>query len=278
MNILITGGQGFIGQKVNRILTQAGYNTTSFDIRIRYDIFVPEEIQEAVVCHDIIIHLVGQPDMRVAQDYPEKSFYLNILSLQNVLEACRLAGTPKRLILPSSAAIYGVTQHLPISEFHPVNPFGIYSWHKLMEEMLVKAYADNYNIEYVILRLFNVYGSRSKGLISMLVEKGRKGEPVRLYGKRQLRDWVHLDDVAEAFALAVEKGTNQILNIGSGVGTSISTIVDMIQEVYSFEVSFDPSKIVEYDAVADISLAKAVLGWNPSRDRESIKNMLRGGK
>jgi len=117
--ILITGGSGFIRQNIAKKFVENGQDVCIFDVRppgslygeyLKGDIFDSEKLRDIVKKCDVVIHLVGLADAGIAQREPEKSFRLNVMSLQNVLEACRINGN-KKLIFPSSAAVYGVRIH-----------------------------------------------------------------------------------------------------------------------------------------------------------------------
>ena len=281
MNILITGGSGFIGQHVEKLLIEQKHQVMIFDRTLLMDVFDREAVQEAVCSNDVVLHLVGQPDMHQAQLFPQDSFLLNVSALNAVLEACRLAGT-KRIVLPSSASVYGMTRTLPVNESQPVNPSQMYAWHKLMEEHLVQAYRENYGLEYVILRMFNVYGKGSKGVMSAMMQKAVKGEKMTLYGEKQLRDWVHVGDVAKAMSLAVVSDAvkNKVVNVGSGAGHSIENIAKMMGYNFGLDYAFQkiPDGFTGYDSVADVSMARHLLEWGPNVvTMEEIRKAVREG-
>ena len=276
MKVLITGGAGFIGQHIKSRLLEAQCEVEIYDICQKKSVFNFHGLKKAVEYNDRIIHLVGFPDANKAQKEPMQSFYLNIRALQYVLEACRIYGN-KRIVFPSSAAVYGVTTCTPINETHQINLSSIYSWHKHICEEMIEAYHYNYGIDYVILRLFNVYGKGNKGVINTFIEKAKKGETIKVFGADQTRDFVYASDVADAFyASSIYKGAvNRIINIGSGEGTSIKEILEWIQEIYPCKVTYEPSSLIEYDSIADISLAKALLDFWIKMPKRSIKKVIR---
>jgi len=274
--VLITGGSGFIGQHIAKKFFDSGYDVTIFDIMkptldklktayMRGDVSDNEKIDEVVKNHDVVIHLVGLADAGIAQKDPMKSFELNMLSLQNVLEACRRSGG-KKLIFPSSAAVYGITEDLPVKESFPLNPTNMYSWYKYLCEKLIKAYHDNYGIDYVVLRLFNVYGTSHKGVIEIFLEKAKKGETIESFGPYQYRDFVYAGDVAAAMyqAAIYEKVNNRIVNIGSGRGVQIRELLDLVCKIYPKAKWVETrAKFTAYDSIADITLAKILLDFKP---------------
>lgn len=281
MNILITGGSGFIGQHAEALLKARGHGVTVFDQKMLLDVFDAEAIEEAVACNEVVLHLIGQANMHRAQLEPQESFRLNVEALNCVLEACRKAGG-RRIVLPSSAAVYGLTRVLPVNEATPPNPSQVYAYHKLIEEELVKAYRENYGVEYVILRLFNVYGKGSRNVVATMIEKALKEEKFTAYGGRQLRDWVYVEDVARAMALAVscDAVKNRVVNIGTGEGVRVERIAEVVKELYGLEYEFQktPAEFKEYDSVADVSVARYMMKWEPEIvGIEKMREVIRGG-
>jgi UDP-glucose 4-epimerase len=284
--VLITGGSGFIGQSIAKIFLDRGQDVCVFDVKppnsacgkfVKGDIFDVERLRGVMKEYDVIIHLVGVADAGVAQREPMNSFKLNVESLQNVLEACRAHGS-KKLIFPSSAAVYGIPDILPIKENYPPSPTNVYSWHKYVCEQLVKSYNENYDLEYVILRLFNVYGRGNKGVINFFLSKALKGEIIESFGPYQYRDFVYAGDVAEAFyrSAIYGKANKKIINIGSGRGTQIKEILDVIHElVPDAKWVFKKEKFTMYDSIADITLAKILLDFNPHESREFMKEIVK---
>ena len=283
--VLITGGAGFIGQSLVKEFEKAGHYFCVFDVKcptstrakyIKSDIFDFEKLADAVKNHDIIIHLVGLADARAAQKEPAKSFKLNVASLQNVLEACRISGN-KKLVFPSSAAVYGVTKTLPVREDFTPNPTNVYSWHKYVCENMMRCYHDNFGLEYVILRLFNVYGKGNKGVIELFLRKAARGEIIKGFGLHQYRDFVYAGDVAEAFykSAVYKKANNRIINIGSGKGTQIEEVLEGICEIYpATKWIQEEGNFVLYDSIADVTLAKKLLNYRPHASKEFMKKTI----
>lgn len=287
-NILITGGSGFIGSHITKKFAEEDYQVTIFDVcKPVYDlgkkatfvegnIFDIKSLRNVVEKADTIVHLVGLAESAIAQEDPMKSFQLNIVSLQNVLELCRTSKN-KKLIFPSSAAVYGITEDLPIKENLKPNPTNIYSWHKYLCELMIKSYQKNYGLQYVILRFFNVYGKGNEGVIGIFINKAKKGEIINSFGPFQYRDFVYSGDVAEAVyrAVAYGKAVNRIINIGSGKGLQIREILEIICDIYPCtkwqELQAD---FTMYDSIADITLAKILLDFKPNDSRVFLKNII----
>jgi nucleoside-diphosphate-sugar epimerase len=283
--ILITGGSGFIGNHLAQKFFQEDYNVTIFDLNFpdnkeidffKGDLFNLISLKDAVSDKDVIIHLVGLADVGIAQKNPMKSFQLNVVSLQNVLEACK--NEDKKIVFPSSAAVYGVTDDLPIKENFALRPTNIYSWHKMICEKLIKSYKENYRLNYVILRLFNVYGRGNKGVMDVFLDMAKEDKLIETFGPYQYRDFVYAGDVAEAIYRSVvyDKAVNRIINIGSGKGTQIRELFDIIRELLpNIAWKEIKSEFDMYDSISDITLAKILLDFKPNYSREFIKEIMK---
>jgi nucleoside-diphosphate-sugar epimerase len=286
--ILITGGSGFVGSHMVKKFAENNNHVIVFDIMeprypldrnveyIKGDIFNMESIQSVVNRADIIVHLVGLADSGIAQKNPQKSFLLNVVSLQNVLESARIAGN-KKIVFPSSAAIYGITEDLPIKESFHRQPTNIYSWHKVLCEKMIQSYQKNYAINYVILRFFNVYGKGNEGVIGIFIDKAKKGEMIESFGPFQYRDFIYAGDVAEAVyrAVAYEKSINRIINIGSGKGIQIRDILNMVCEIFpNAKWEEKTATFTMYDSIADITLARILLDFEPRQTKEFMKSVI----
>lgn len=261
-----------------------GFNVTIFDLLdpelegcnfVQGDILDSKSIDDAASDCDIIIHMVGLADAGIAQKDPMKSFNLNITALQNVLEVCRK--TQKKIIFPSSAAVYGTTEELPIRESQQVKPTNIYSWHKYLGENMIKSYQENYGIQYVILRFFNVYGEHNQGVINFFINSAKKGELITTFGPYQYRDFVYAGDVVDAIYNSVlyEKAVNKCVNIGSGRGTQIRELLEIIKEIFpQMRYKEEKSEFIMYDSIADITLAKILLDFKPHQSREFMEKII----
>jgi len=292
MNVLVTGGHGFIGRYLLSKLCQRGHNVTVLDMQpkpaavigISYDHYEGDLLDSQWLetvwpsNADAIVHLVGLADAGEAQKEPDKSFELNVVSLEKVLEVCRTKGK-SRVLVPSTAAVYGVTHNLPVAEDVEPSPTNVYAWHKLMAEQLLKAYSQAYGIQCVAFRLFNVYGRGHKGVIDLALRKAHLGEPLEIKGADQLRDFVYAGDVVEAMVKVVEQSTleHTVLNIGSGQGISIRKVVSLIAQLYpSLDVVYrDDVDTVCYDSEADIVRASTLLNWAPNAGAEFMKTIVK---
>jgi len=253
--VLVIGGSGFIGSVVVQSLSRRGVEAIGYDLIhtnsadfqknwIRADILDIQSIERIFFEYNIdsIVHLVGLPAIDLCQKNPHFSFLLNVMSVQNTLEAMRMADIP-RIVFASSATVYGNHSDKPLKETDKTHPTTIYGWHKLMAENAIQAFGDAYGIKSTILRLFNVYGGDpklGKEVISIFINRGLRGEPLVVKGPEKYRDFVHIEDVAEAFSKSVTGNNNNsiTMNIGTGTRTTLKQLALMVNS------RFPNSKIV----------------------------------
>jgi len=289
MPVLVIGGSGFIGSVVVRALSESNVETICYDLIhtnnngaknnwIRADILELQSIERIFFEYsvDAIIHLIGLPAIDYCKRNPHFSFLLNVLSVQNALEAMRMADIPK-IVFASSATVYGYHHSRPLGELDETRPSTLYGSHKLIAEKTIRAYQENYGIKGVILRLFNVYGGDpklGKEVISIFINRALRGEPLLVKGPGQFRDYVHISDVGQAFAKAVtsDKANDLTINVGTGTKTTLRQVAAIVHSC------FPRLKIVEEmspdDATGwygDIQVARDVLGFCPRSPEQGIR-------
>jgi len=284
---MVIGGSGFIGSEVVKTLTKNGVVTICYDLIqsgavgdnnkwIRADILELPSIERIFFEYqvDTIVHLVGLPTIGYCERNPRFSFLLNVMSVQNALEAMRMADI-KKIIFASSAAVYGLCRDEPLKETDPTNPDTIYGYHKLIAEQVIKSYSNSYGIDHTIFRIFNVYGGNphlGKDVISIFIRRALQGEPLIVKGPKKFRDFVHVDDVAQAFLKASTKDVaNTVMNIGSGVKTSLQRLAEIVKMYFpEVEVREEVASDDGTGLQADISLARSMLGFEPRNSEEGI--------
>lgn len=293
-NVLITGGLGFIGSHIVDALSgDAPHRIVVYDVQaqdgekgnvvtVHGDVFDSARLLSVMRDHEVhsVVHMVGLSSIPDCKQKPDMSFRLNVASVHRVLEAMRLCDV-ERLAFPSTAAVYGATNGPTVSEKSVPSPSTVYGCHKLAAELLIGGYAENYGFNPTILRIFNVYGDLNKeqGVISQFLRKAIAGEPIVVEGGSQLRDFVFLDDVVEAFTRSLngQASYRKTVNIGSGVGVSIREIAEMISQSFpSVEVSYKPARRDEYSIYADISRMKSLLGCNAAHPKVGIPRFIEG--
>lgn len=285
MRVLITGGAGFIGQRLAGCLASQGHQPIIYDIQeprqscehIVGTVFDERLLQQEVITSDVVVHLVALPDVGECSRNPRESFNLNVAALQRVLDSCRNC-VNKKLVFVSSAAVYGIPETLPIPEIAPLKPTDTYGHHKHVAEQMIQHYHHAYGLSFVILRVFNCYGRGVRGLFQRFVQAARAGTTYRAFGTSQYRDFVYVGDVAEALCQAAlsDKATNKIVNIGSGRGTQIRDVLDMMfREFPDANWIIEPAPSIHYDSIADISKARLLFDFEPHTGTEFMRQIFR---
>lgn len=298
---MVTGGAGFIGYYVSRCLVDRGFDVLVFDSFER-SFKKPEDLRKIGVGvskgnvksftdvfetlktfnAEVVVHLAAYVSAPESVRKPLSYFRNNALGTAVVAEACRRADVG-RIVYASSAAVYGEPKYLPIDEDHPTEPLSPYGLSKLVGELVLRQYARNYGLKVVILRLFNVYGLGQNpayaGVISRFIERAIEGRPLIIYGDGlQTRDFVHVEDVAEAFYKAIVSDVTGVFNVGSGKPTRIIDLVAIVREVAggNVRVKFAPPRKGDIrHSYASIEKARRELRWEPRRRlKEELRKML----
>ena len=296
-NILITGGSGFIGSHlVNAFAERQKSVVVSYDVGVakddrignvvtlKGDVFDSDKLIKVMRDRKIanVIHLVALVSIPECRRRPDASFRLNVSSVQTVLEAMRLTGA-ERLIFPSTATVYGAVDDIMVSESMKPRPTSIYGCQKFAAESIIRGYAEDYGFKTTILRIFNVYGDleREKGVTSLFVKRALAGKPIIVNGGEQMRDFVHVHDVIEAFLRSMDNAAahDEIINVGSGVGVSIDEIAQMVKQSFpSIEVEYHPLNEENHGHYADISRMRSLLSMNPMDPRKGIPMFIKNCK
>jgi UDP-glucose 4-epimerase len=291
-NILITGGLGFIGSHITEALAcRPDYKVVVYDLgatnrgspkaaTVHGDIFDSDKLLKVIRGSQVssIIHMVGLASIPTCRENPDLSFRLNVMSVQRLLEAMRQCDV-ERLVFPSTAAVYGAANGMRVEEAVSPRPNTVYGCHKLAAEMLIRGYVENYGLKSTVLRIFNVYGDLDKeqGVISLFVRKILAGEPLCVKGGGQLRDFIHVKDVVEAFVRSLHNGScrGATLNVGSGVGVRVKEIAEMVQRAFpKVEVKYEPNEDSEYSIYADVSRMADLLGFTATHPKIGIPTFL----
>ncbi len=298
---LVTGGCGFIGSHIVEALVLEGHRVRVLDnlssgslsnlshIRGPVEIVIgdirdAEQVQAVMdgmwgVFHEAA--LVSVPD---SIERPVENCAINVMGTLNVLEAARRAGV-RRVVLASSAAVYGLDPTLPKRENMEPTPISPYALAKLTNEWMARVHSLLYGLETVSLRYFNVYGPRQNpssmysGVVSRFVEALRCGQPPVIFGDGlQTRDFVYVADVVAANLAAMTServGRGEVINVGTGRATSVLEALQQLQQLAGVTTPprFEPARAGDVrHSVADISRARQWLGYEP---RWSLEDGLR---
>jgi len=257
LNILVTGGAGFIGSHIVERLVSLGHNVYVIDnlsngsidniqhlmnkdnfIFYKGDIRDLSLVKMILMDVEAVIHLAAVIDVQFSINYPEETNDVNVNGTLGLLKSSFQFGI-KKFIYTSSCAVYGEAQYLPIDENHPTNPISPYAASKLASEAYVKAYSKISGLKTIILRLFNVYGprqelSRYAGVISKFISNAIKGEDLVIFGDgTQTRDFIFVKDIVDLMIALVEGEylSGEIYNVGSGVAISIRELANKVKEL-----------------------------------------------
>lgn len=303
MKLLVTGGAGYIGSHTVRALLTAGYEVIVLDnfsrghrsaipadvSYIAMDIANPE-VENILKKNKIegIMHFAAHSQVGESMVHPSIYYENNVVGSYRLIEAARRAGI-RHFVFSSTAAVYGEPDSIPIIETASLAPTNVYGRTKLMIEQILKDYSDSYGMHYVALRYFNAAGADESGVIGedhmpethliplvLATALGQRKE-ITVFGTDYdtadgtcIRDYIHVNDLAQAHVLAMkylkEGGNSIAFNLGSGHGFSVKEIIETAKRVtgIDFPVSYgsrragDPSVLV-----ASSDLIKRLVGWNP---------------
>ena len=252
MKALVTGGSGFIGSNVSKMLLSKGVEVVVFDnlssgyfenIKelpvefVKGDILDKDAISNACNGVGVVFHLAASVGRQRSIDHPQLDSEINLIGTINVLEGMSAHGV-KKIVYSSSAAIFGELQSPEIDENHPQNADSPYGVSKLAAEKMILSYADIYDITAICLRYFNIYGVNQRydlygNVIPIFAHRLFAGEPLLIYGDgSQTRDFVNVFDVARANVMAgLEYPKTNVFNLGSGSSITINRLAEMMQDL-----------------------------------------------
>jgi UDP-glucose 4-epimerase len=293
--VLVTGGAGFIGSHLaDRLLAEGhrvisvddlstgrianlvdargyGKEFTFFNMDVRADGLLPLFERHRP---EVVFHLAAQSGVRPSLDDPTLDASINVMGTLNVLACAAKVETRKIVYAASGGTVYGEPRRLPAKETsaqssHPLSPYGI-------SKKVVLDYLGFYQryrgLEHTALALGNVYGPRQDphgeaGVVAIFASRMLAGEPVTIFGDgNQTRDYVFIDDVVHAFVQAVDRGPGKLVNVGTGLETSVSHLYRLLADIvgYEQEPEFGPLPPGELRRIAlDIGSAANAIAWKP---------------
>jgi UDP-glucose 4-epimerase len=287
MKILVTGGAGFIGSHIVDAFLADGHEVCVVDdlsTGFRHNLAEGVRLHEVDICNarlaevfesekpEVVCHQAARANVRESFEKPLLYAEVNVLGSLNVLECCRRFGVKKVLYASTGGAVYGPPRQLPVSEDHAINPLDPYGASKHHVEHYLHLYNANFGIPYTVLRYPNVYGPRQDpfgeaGVVAIFARQLiNKTAPVINGTGEQERDFINVLDIAQANLLALKKGDGEIINLGSGEGTSINMIFHELADLTGFEQEpvYGPAKAGEvYKIFLNADRARKILGWTP---------------
>jgi len=274
MRIFVTGGAGFIGTHLCKKLASL-HKVTAYDnfsnsnkenfsamenvTLIVGDILDNSKLLDSMKNHDVVIHLAAKTNVIDSVNNPDNTFQTNVQGTQNVLDSCKFNHISK-IIVTSSAAVYQNSNN-SVDEESIIEPLSPYGQSKLdMEKITIQS-----KINYIILRLFNVYGNgQNAGVVANFGKNISENKPLTIFGDgKATRDFIHIDDVIDAILLSM-KSKSGIYNIASGTGTSISNLVKLFIQLSgkSLKIIYRSGRAGEITySVANITKSQQELGF-----------------
>jgi UDP-glucose 4-epimerase len=306
MHVLVTGGAGYIGSHMVRMLRAHGHSVVVLDnlsnghadavpagVLHVGDVLDRALLDDLFSTHsfDAVLHFAGRIEVGESVREPGLYYRDNVCGSRALIDAACDAGI-ERFVFSSTAAVYGEPESVPIAEDHPRqpgNPYGASKW--MVERMLADESATR-GLRSVSLRYFNAAGAAGDGVLgerhdpethliplACQAANGRRGA-LTVFGRDYptadgtcVRDYIHVDDLCEAHLLALrylaEGGATTSLNLGYGRGTSVQEVIDAVGRVSGHAVPFEDGPRRDGDPsrlIAEPARARSVLGWSPSRD------------
>ena len=304
INILVTGGAGYIGSHTCKALSQAGYHPITYDNlsnghkhNVKWgpleigDIRDQETLSAAFEKYkpEAVIHFASKIVVSESVKEPESYYDNNVNGTVSLLKVMQTYSVNK-IVFSSTAAVYGYPQTNPIDESHSLNPINPYGETKLKCEELLEKYRNSHGINYIALRYFNAAGADLDGelgeehepethLIPLILKAAKDNTPVSIFGNDYatpdgtcIRDYIHVTDLAGAHIKALEYLINnqqsQCLNLGTGKGYSVREVLDTAKEITAKTINEVISERRDGDPdslVAKPDAAKTILEWHPQQ-------------
>ena len=288
MNVLVTGGAGFIGSHLVDRLIADGHSVAAVDILATgkranvnpqaalYEIDIRSPALAAAfeaARPEVVFHVAAHASVSESVRDPMHDAEVNVLGTLNVLQQCAAYGVGRFVFSSTGGALYGEPERLPADEEHPVSPLSPYGASKDAAEAYVRTLCSLSGIRYTILRYGNVYGPRQDpfgeaGVVAIFANAMMGGRPPTIFGDgSHERDYVYVDDVVRANVLALTQAEDGVYNIGTGEGTTVAQVFDALAGATDY--GGDPEHAAErpgdvHRIYLDVRRAERGLGWRAS--------------
>lgn len=302
---IITGGAGFIGStladklilnncevviidnlasgKKEYLNPKAKFYLADICNKNEMDKIFKQEVKENdKVC---LFHLAAQINVRVSVENPKLDNEINVIGGLNILDCSQKYKIEKIIFSSTGGAIYGGAQIIPTPENYPTNPLSPYGIHKLTFEKYLNYYYKIFGQKYTTLRFSNVYGPRQYkggecGVIAIFIENALNDKNIFINGDGlQTRDFVYVDDIVEAFLLAVKSDFVGEVNISTNTETNLLQVIQRIELILDKKINkkyLEKKLGEEYRSCLNNSLAQKILGWTPKTDlKEGIRQIIK---
>lgn len=289
MKYLVTGGAGFIGSHISRELLTRGHSVRVFDNFssgkrenlqgldveiVEGDLRDADAVAQAVKGMDVVFHEAAFVSVPESMEKPQECFDVNVTGTSGLFEAARRAGV-RRVVVASSAAVYGDSEDYPLSEDTPLRQLSPYAVSKRVDELYAELFTGQFGLEVVALRYFNVYGPRQRpdsmyaAAVPIFIRRMLDDKPITIFGDGgQSRDLVNVRDVVQANLLASEHpaAPGQIFNVCTGVETRLLDLLDILYEIFPNapkHVHADPRPGDIYRSIGTPKKIMDALGFKP---------------
>ena len=300
MKIFVTGGAGFIGRHLADSLLKAGNVVKIYDnfknssedkvahllkngaTVVKGDVIDYDLLSKEIAGSDCVVHLAAEIDVQESIKFPEKTNHVNVTGTVNLLRAC-VSQNVRNVVASSSAAVFGNSKDLPLSENSRPTPITPYGASKLCIENYMQAFSNSFDLNCITLRFFNVYGQGQSeayaGVITRFMEKIATNKPLVIFGDgTQTRDFVSVHDAVQSIQKAIKKidgKTGNIYHIASGSYISIQDLANLMLSISgkTLPIEYKESKKGDiHDSQTSIWLAQRELGYFP---KEQLKDGLK---
>ncbi len=298
--ILVTGAAGFIGHHLIEGLRKENLDYATLDLKDTRDlhedsgekVFLTditsesqmEEAAKALEKLDITscVHLAALASPRIAQAKPKESWLTNVQGTHNVLQLLHRINC-KRIIFFASAHVYGISpKYMPTDENHPLALHDTYTTTKIMGEDLCRLFYENHGISYTNLRLWNAYGPGQSPdyFIGAKINQAKTQKKLTIWNGKITKDWIHISDVIKATIAAIDTQYVGPLNVGTGIETTLETIIQIISE--NFSIPIEPEDLPDDGPTrmrCDWRRIKQTLGWEPTIDfKDGLRDLIEKSK
>ena len=283
MKFLVTGGVGFVGNNIVRLLLEAGHSVDIIDNlhsskiekikdiidKIKFfqvDIRDKEKLDKIIKNYNGIFHEAALTAVPESFKKPQEYQDVNVVGTKNIFEIANRENI--RVVYASSSSIYGNVTQIPITEEFKRKPINPYGQTKLDDEILAEKFEE---LSVIGLRYFNIYGIDQNisyaGVITNFLEKIKSKKPLIINGNgNQVRDFIHVKDIAKANVAAMESSIRKsFLNVGTGISTSINDLAEMMVNLSNSECKIEHGPELEGDievSLASTEFTKKTINWN----------------
>ncbi|MEJ0095243.1 MAG: NAD-dependent epimerase/dehydratase family protein [Methylocella sp.] len=282
MRCVILGGGGFIGSAIADRLLLDGHSLRIFEQpRIQQyrsfsadedaewitgDLLSTHDVSDAIDGADVVLHLVSSTLPKSSNDDPIFDVQSNLVVTLQLLNAVVAKKVGKLVFISSGGTVYGKVVYLPIDERHPTDPLVSYGITKLAIEKYLAIFERLHGIKTISLRVTNPFGERQRietgqGAVGVFLHRALTKQPIDIWGDGStIRDFIHISDVAEAFARAVDyNGSCSVFNVSSGEGTSLNELIILLEETLGVSIECRRFPARPFDA--PVSILSNVLAW-----------------